>query len=859
MGETSLRKVVSAHVRRQFSRIRRQFGLFAPHKHWPVVVIVWVGIVLSIAAYAWARYLEERDIRFFFEREVHTQTNAVDAATQEHLIKTRVVGNHLQSLEEPDPAAFRLFAGAILAGRPNIIGFQWVPRVTGEERAAFEARLQQSGQDRGITQINAEGQVVPAEGRSVYFPVELTEPFESEWLGLDIGQLPSVAGALMEAGRTGEMRLRRGPPVVPLAPAVEDASPRLLAVMPVYQPGAVLNSPESREEYLRGFAIGVYGISAILHEALEPFYDPTIPVVHRLYLRFDADQYRFVASAGNGVTDVPRILDEAVLRGVEARPFQNADWFGPLGQGWLMISEPAAGAVEDLRTAMPLTVLGAGLLLTWVIAGYFWTLINRAVEIGRIVEERTCELARANEELRQENARRLAAEREALQAVDAEREALQAVQKAKEELTVSEARYRVMGETLPYGVWLTDAQGQPQYFSQSFLDLLQMTLEETRDFGWTRRLAPEEVESAIAHKRQALRTGRMWETEHRFLASDGQYRIVLVRGLPVRNSADEITSWVGINLDITDRKLAEEELRQHRDYLEELVRARTLELMISNEELRHDIEQREKVEEALRILQDNLEEQVKARTAELAAANRELEAFSYSVSHDLRAPLRHIVGFVQLLQKQAHDQLGEAGQRHLQIITQAASRMGKLIDDLLQFSRMGRSAMRKTSVPVATVVEEVRQELQTDLNGTRVEWVIGDLPHVQADPALLKVVLGNLLSNALKYSRKREGARIEVGTLDAAGDELTIFVRDNGVGFDMQYAERLFGVFQRLHQAEEFEGTGIGLAIVQRIIHRHGGRVWAEGVPDRGATFYFSLPRGKELDERVEAHSAGRR
>lgn len=859
MGETSLRKAVSAHVRRQFSRIRRQFGLFSPGKHWPVVVTVWVGLVLSIAAYAWARYLEERDIRFFFEREVHTQTNAVGSLTEEYLTKTRVVGDYLQSLEAPDPAAFKVFAGAILAGRPNIIGFQWVPRVTAEERAAFEAGLRQSGQDRGIAQIDAEGRVVPAEDRSVYFPIELAEPFESDWLGLDISQLPSVADALVEAGRTGEMRLRLGPPVLPLAPAVEDASPRILAVMPVYQPGAGPRSLDSREEHLRGFAVGMYRISAILHEALEPFYDPTIPVVHRLYLQFGANQYHFVTSAGNEFTGLPLVFDEAVLRRVEARPFQNADRLGPVEQGWLMISEPAAGAVDDLRTAMPLAVLGVGLVLTWFVAGYFWTLTNRAVEIERIVEERTHELARTNEELRQENERRLAAEQKALQAVDAEREAREAVQKAKEELAVSEARYRVMGETLPYGVWLTDVHGQPQYFSQSFLDLLQMSLEETRDFGWTRRLAPEEVESAIAHKREALRTGRMWETEHRFRGPDGQYRTVLVRGLPVRNSAGEITSWVGINLDITQRKLAEEELRQHRDYLEELVRARTLELMISNEELRHDIEQREKVEEALRILRENLEEQVKARTAELAAANRELEAFSYSVSHDLRAPLRHIVGFVQLLQKQSQDRLGETGQRHLHIISQAASRMGKLIDDLLQFSRMGRSAMRISSVPVASVVEELRQELRTDLNGTRVEWVIGDLPHVQADPALLKVVLGNLLSNALKYSRKREVARIEVGTLGAAGDEVTIFIRDNGVGFDMQYAERLFGVFQRLHQVEEFEGTGIGLAIVQRIIYRHGGRVWAEGVPDRGATFYFSLPRGKELDDRVEAHSVGRR
>lgn len=516
-------------------------------------------------------------------------------------------------------------------------------------------------------------------------------------------------------------------------------------------------------------------------------------------------------------------------------------------------------ALARLQARSPFAMLTAAVILTWVVAGYFWLLINRAVDIENVVEHRTHELARANAELRQENARRIEAERDISGALAKERAAHETARDAREELAISEARYRVMGETLPYGIWLFDPNGEPQYFSQSYLDLLEMTLEETRNSGWTRRLAPEDVDEAISNMQHAMRTGSTWETEHRVLGPDRKYHTVLVRGLPVRDSSGRITSWVGINLDITQRKVAEEELRQHRDYLEELVRSRTLELMMANEELRRDIERRQHVEQELRILQENLEEQVKLRTAELAAANRELEAFSYSVSHDLRAPLRHIVGFVELLHKHSADRLGDSGLRQLQIITNAANRMGRLIDDLLRFSRMGRSSMQVGEVPLAPIIEDVCQELQSDLNGRQVEWVIHPgLPYVQADAALLRVVFINLLSNALKYSRTRELARIEIGIADEEDGRVVIFVRDNGVGFDRQYADRLFGVFQRLHKAEEFEGTGIGLAIVQRIIHRHGGRVWAESAVDQGATFYLSLPRGKESDARVEAHSASR-
>ena len=295
---------------------------------------------------------------------------------------------------------------------------------------------------------------------------------------------------------------------------------------------------------------------------------------------------------------------------------------------------------------------------------------------------------------------------------------------------------------------------------------------------------------------ELLRTGR-WEGEVTHTKEDGAEITVSSRWALRSDEQDRPLAILETANDITDRRRREEEIKR-------------------------------------------LNQELARRSSELEGTNKELEAFAYSVSHDLRAPLRHVAGYTELLQKRISPALDEKSQRYVQILLESAKQMGNLIDDLLAFSRIGRAETQKALVSLDQLVKEALADLQQETEGRKISWKIGALPNLYGDRSMLRVVLVNLLSNAVKFTRTRALGEIEIGAANGNRDEVVVFVRDNGVGFDMKYVNKLFGVFQRLHHSSAFEGTGIGLATVQRVIHRHGGRVWAEGSVDQGATFYFS-------------------
>ena len=292
-----------------------------------------------------------------------------------------------------------------------------------------------------------------------------------------------------------------------------------------------------------------------------------------------------------------------------------------------------------------------------------------------------------------------------------------------------------------------------------------------------------------------------------------------------------------------------EVLRHAHDDLEIRVKNRTFQLAVANESLQKEIAERQRAEENIRHINAGLEQRVLERTAELAATNQELEAFTYSVAHDLQAPLRNIQSYVQLLEEEWASKFPPETGQYLKRIASRTKYMAQLISGLLNLSIIGKQELKRQQVELNSIVDEVVASLKAEMPDRRIQWKIQELPMEACDPNLMKQVFTNLLSNAVKYTQPCADAIIEVGQMKVNG-ETPIYVRDNGVGFNMKYADKLFGVFQRLHPATEFEGTGVGLATVERIILKHGGRIWAEAEEDKGATFYFTIgkgPRGRRM------------
>lgn len=379
------------------------------------------------------------------------------------------------------------------------------------------------------------------------------------------------------------------------------------------------------------------------------------------------------------------------------------------------------------------------------------------------------------------------------------------VQERTAELSEANALLQALMDNMPDHIYFKDLQSRFIRNSRSQATLLGLN-DPAQAVGKTDFDFFPHAARSYAEEQEVMKTGKaLLDLEEWVVWPDGRETWVSTTKLPLRNSEGQTIGIFGISHDITERKRAEQAIQQ---------------------------------------LNADLEKQ----TQQLQAANKELEAFSYSVSHDLRAPLRAIDGYTRILLEDYEPLLDAEGKRVCGVISSEARRMGRLIDDLLAFSRLGRKQMYSSKIDMRALATSVLNELLTEANRERLDFQIGRIPSVRGDSSLIRQVWINLLANAIKFTSKKERAVIEVGC-KTSKDELIYYVRDTGAGFDMEYANKLFGVFQRLHSESEFDGTGVGLAIVQRIILRHGGRVWAEGEVEKGATFYFALPRKEHPDE----------
>jgi len=374
--------------------------------------------------------------------------------------------------------------------------------------------------------------------------------------------------------------------------------------------------------------------------------------------------------------------------------------------------------------------------------------------------------------------------------------------RTEERLEESEARFRTMADGAPVLLWMAGRDALCTFFNQGWLTFTGRTLEAEYGTGWAGGVHPEDFQPCMHLFMNAFVERRDFRMEYRLRRADGQYRWILDTGRPRFASDGSFEGFIGSCIDIT-------ELRES--------------------------------SAALARLNDELEDRVEMRTSELKHVNAELESFSYSVSHDLRAPLRAVDGFSKILMELHGGSLDENARHYLKRICACAERMGDLIDDLLTLAHLTRAVLTPTRIDLGQIARVVVDDLRKAGPDRRIDIVIADGLLATADRRLLRIALENLIGNAWKFTRKRADARIEVGLQAAPGGRSFFFVRDNGAGFDMTYAAKLFAPFQRLHHEADFEGTGIGLATVARIIQRHGGRIWAEGKPDKGATFSFTL------------------
>ena len=799
---------------------------------WPAVVFV-VGATVAIFVWLWVADFVSRGERERFEFQVaesiSTLVNRVHA--QRNILRG---GSGLfAAADDVSRAEWREYVNSLRAETffPGMQGLGYTVSLEASDLSDHVAVMQ--------SEYARDYQVRPVGERHDYTAIVFLEPLDlrnREAIGFDMFSEP-VRRAAMEQARDTHRTALSGK-VTLVQEIDEDVQAGFLMYLPVYAKHLPIETVAERRAALQGY----------------------------VYSPFRAGEFvRGTFPGGLSGMDV-QIFDGSVPRssallfpGFESLPGDSAGFpslatdrvIEVFGHPWTLRFSARPSFFQSGQHFLPPVVFAAIFLPSVLFGLLVWAQGNTREEARRLALEITArrdaeaETARLNEQLEQ-----------------LVRDRTEALEQTTQVLRESEERFRLMVDGVnDYAILMLDAGGRVSSWNAGAEQVQGYIASQIMGAHFSRFYPPEAVEAGDPGRQLAVaaKEGRV-EDEGWRVRKDGSTFWASVVLTAVRDKTGTLRGYSQITRDVTERKRAQDEIRQLNTELEERVEERTKDLKSARSAalgLMQDAQmQKQQLEESL-VAQRSL-------AGRLEAANKELESFSYSVSHDLRAPLRHIQGYVEMLNRETGEHLSAKAQRFLKTIASSAHEMGALIDDLLAFSRMGRTEMRDAPVDSNMLVGEVIRNLEPETNGREILWRVGSLPTVRGDASMLRQVWVNLIGNAIKYTRLRDPAEIEIGCDESAANQPVFFVRDNGAGFEMDYADKLFGVFQRLHRADEFEGTGIGLANVRRIINRHGGRTWAEGKVNAGASFYFTLSSAaaetlsKKNEHEPETNSAGR-
>ncbi|HYB99297.1 MAG TPA: CHASE domain-containing protein [Candidatus Limnocylindrales bacterium] len=733
-------------------------------------------------AFSYSFLQQRRDLETELTRRTGTIAVSFQRRMSHRLSLLDAVASFVVTTNAGDRTVLRSFAADLARNTPGVVALDWVPRVPAQSLASYEEAQWVTGLGDFRVHRSKETLAPAAE----YFPLHLGLSGTTRVDGIDmtpgsdLSAVPSLS-ATLAAART-RAAIVAAPPVKLTRP--EGNAPGVVLVAPVFARARSSGEP-ARDSDLLGYVLGIFDIALPFEEALTELDRASIGI-----------ELRDAAAGPEARTLYQRQalanhIDSALLwlwQAFGGGQVQHTMGLDQVGRPWAIATWAGPRFLDTRLQWTPWAVLICGLLTTALAVLSSQAFVSRGAQLG-LVRER---LARE----RAENMERLNRLNEEL-----ERERLEQ-RRTEESLFREKQQFRLMFNAVPAMIWYKDTKNRFLLVNEAAAASMGRTVKEMEGKPCS-EILPAKAYDLYRDDLEIIQSGKpkLGVIEELDLPSRKSIWIRTDK-LPEYDSMGRVVGILVFAQDITERLTAESEVRR---------------------------------------LNAELEQRVAARTAELRAANHELESFAYSVSHDLRTPLRTIDGFSQLVLDEFGSKLDASGLEYLERVRSASQRMGHLIDDLLKLTRVSRSELRREPLDLSALARQVCDDLRRNDPGRHVEVVIDPVPVAKGDPVLMLNVMQNLLGNAWKFTSRAEAARIEFGSLTTGEGRTAYYVRDNGVGFDMVYVEKLFGAFQRLHAQEDFEGSGIGLATVQMILRRHGGEVWAEGVPGKGATFYFSI------------------